>query len=180
MSLAFDEEISRDSGSRDSFDRRIYDLRAHHDFEAVTERAVERAVRASASGSAEARAEMSFEAVGQATKQYSLKFVDSGPESIFSPKALFREEVPMMLHDGSNYRIGLSISDTHIDQPVESIGPAHSRMWFFLVLLALVIGLVAGASFFGQIGVSASVALYCLFATVGLSVTLYMLSSRSS
>jgi hypothetical protein len=55
----------------------------------------------------------------------------------------------------------------------------HSWMWSFLVLLALIWGIVTGASLFAGFGVTPATALFGFLATLALALTLFLLGTRT-
>lgn len=174
MSLVFDEDVSRETHRRESFDDRVYKLAPVADLEVVAERDAERVIRASFSN----RTDAVLEAIDAAKKQYSMNAFEHSSRLRFELDSDLDESSRRLANVELVDQVRLEIKSSRTKAKVVSIGPAHSRMWLFLVLLALLIGVLAGASFFGAVGLSAAVALYGVIATVGLSVTLYMLSSK--
>lgn len=59
-----------------------------------------------------------------------------------------------------------------------SLSKLHSGMWIFLVLLALVWGVITGASFFGGLGLGPSAAAAGFCATIALAITMYFVGTR--
>lgn len=59
-----------------------------------------------------------------------------------------------------------------------SLSKLHSFMWLFLVSLALIWGVITGASFFAGFGIGPSAAAAGFFATIALAVTMYFVGTR--